>query len=272
MSRRKSPYAGADARTRQAKAQGFPARSVFKLEEIDRRVQLLAPGQSVLDLGAAPGSWSLYASQRVGPKGHVLAVDLQEIELKLPDNVTVVRGDALSLDNADLSAHAPYDVVLSDMAPATSGSKVQDQARSFELFMRALAVAVALGKPGSHFVGKLFMSGDFTEARQAVRDHYGSEKTIRPTGTRQHSSEVFLVGLARSRGVGTVRRAPSVQLRLRRPEDDARPFEAGGRGLRRVRRQCRSAHRWDGSPCGLGHRGRHPGGRARRHGADRSGG
>lgn len=196
MSRRKNPYAGADARTRQAKAQGYPARSVFKLEEVDRRVRLLSPGQHVLDLGAAPGSWTLYASQRVGPKGRVLAVDLKPLEQEFGENVITLQGDALDLQNEQLSAHAPYDVVLSDMAPSTSGNKVRDQALSFELFMRALQVAKALGKPGSHFVAKIFMSGDFPEARQAVRDAYQSEKTIRPSGTRQSSSEVFVVGLS----------------------------------------------------------------------------
>ncbi|MCA9595479.1 MAG: RlmE family RNA methyltransferase [Myxococcales bacterium] len=195
MSRGRSSYRGADARTRQAKAQGYPARSVFKLEEIDRRLRLLKPGQRVLDLGAAPGSWSLYASQRVGPTGHVFAVDLSEITQAFGKNVTVLQGDALDLDNDALASEGPYDLVLSDMAPRTSGSKIQDQARSAELFMRALAVAVALGAPGSHFVGKLFMSAEFTAARQAVRDHFESEKTIRPSGTRQQSSEVFLVGV-----------------------------------------------------------------------------
>src|SRR5688572_18410757 len=141
MSKRKNPYAGADARTRAAKAKGFPARSVFKLEEIDRRVRLLKPGQHVIDLGAAPGSWSLYAAERVGPAGKVLAVDLSEITQLFPAQVEVVRGDALSLESEVLSRHAPYDVVLSDMAPSTSGSKVRDQAQSFELFMRALEVA-----------------------------------------------------------------------------------------------------------------------------------
>ena len=79
MSRRGNPYARPDARTRSAKAAGYPARSVFKLQEIDKRLRLLRPGQRVLDLGAAPGSWSLYASERVGSTGRVLAVDLSEI-------------------------------------------------------------------------------------------------------------------------------------------------------------------------------------------------
>jgi 23S rRNA (uridine2552-2'-O)-methyltransferase len=81
------------------------------------------------------------------------------------------------------------------MAPNTSGSKISDQARSFELFERALAVARALGKPGSHFVGKLFMSEDFKNAERGLKESYDRVQVIRPQGTRQQSSEVFLVGL-----------------------------------------------------------------------------
>jgi len=191
----KNPYAGPDARTRAAKARGYPARSVFKLEEIDRRVRLLRSGQRVLDLGAAPGSWSLYAAQRVGAQGKVLAIDRSEILQVFPAHVTVAQGDALELGTAELAAFAPYDVVLSDMAPNTSGSKAADQARSFELFMRALAVARELGAPGSHFVGKLFMSGDFGAARSELTAGYKKSQVIKPEGTRSRSSEVFLIGL-----------------------------------------------------------------------------
>jgi 23S rRNA (uridine2552-2'-O)-methyltransferase len=192
---RKNPYAGADARTRAAKAQGYPARSVFKLEEIDRRVGLLRPGQRILDLGAAPGSWSLYASQRVGERGRVLAVDLQEIRQAFPPCVRVVQGDALDLSSELLGGEGPYDVVLSDMAPNTSGNKARDQALSEELFLRALEVAVALGRSGSHFCAKIFMSGDFPRARGAVAERYGRVQVIRPEGTRSQSSEVFVTGL-----------------------------------------------------------------------------
>jgi 23S rRNA (uridine2552-2'-O)-methyltransferase len=194
---KQNPYARPDARTRAAKAQGYPARSVFKLEEIDRRVKLLAPGQRVLDLGAAPGSWSLYAAQRVGERGAVLAIDRQPIEQTFPPVVRVVQGDALTLETAVLSELAPYDVVLSDMAPNTSGLKGADQARSFELFMRAVEVARALGRAGSHFVGKLFMSSDFEAARAALTSAYEKCQVIRPEGTRSRSTEVFLVGLRR---------------------------------------------------------------------------
>jgi len=196
MSGRKgNAYEKPDARTKAAKAQGFPARSVFKLEEIDRRVKLLRGGQKVLDLGAAPGSWSLYASQKVGPGGRVLAIDLQEIRQAFPPNVRVAQGDALTIETAALSEFAPYDIVLSDMAPNTSGSKIRDQAGSLELCLRALDVALALGKPGSHFVAKIFMSGDFQIARKLAGERYDKCQVIRPEGTRQQSTEVFIVGL-----------------------------------------------------------------------------
>jgi 23S rRNA (uridine2552-2'-O)-methyltransferase len=162
----------------------------------------------VLDLGAAPGSWSLYAAERVGRKGAVVAVDLQEIRGIAAENVFVVQGDALALSvssspepESDASSlddpirlHGPYDIVLSDMAPSTTGSKSSDQARSFELFMKALAVARAVGKPGAAFVGKIFMSGDFPEAKRAVNEAFETCRILKPEGTRSNSSEIFVVG------------------------------------------------------------------------------
>jgi 23S rRNA (uridine2552-2'-O)-methyltransferase len=195
----KNPYKRPDTFTKAAKAQGYPARSVFKLEEIDRRVRLLRQGQRVLDLGAAPGSWSLYAAKKIGPKGHLLAIDLQDIPTPLGPNATFVQGDALSLSNEALSRFAPYDVVLSDMAPSTTGSKVADQWRSYELFDRAMDVAAALSAPGGAFVGKLFMSEEFVKAREKLRTLYDEVRVIRPEGTRSGSSEVFLVGLGRKK-------------------------------------------------------------------------
>src|SRR5262245_2771893 len=120
---RKNPYAKPDAFTKRAKEAGFPARSVFKLEEIDRRVRLLRPGMHVLDLGASPGSWSLYAAQKIAPHGKLLAIDLKPLTIQLPPPSEAREGDALSLENADLATFAPYDVVLSDMAPNTTGNR-----------------------------------------------------------------------------------------------------------------------------------------------------
>lgn len=196
---KQNPYVG-DLRTRQAKAQGYPARSVFKLEEIDRRLNLFRGVRTVVDLGAAPGSWSLYASTKVGPNGRVLAIDLKEIVQAFSPNVEVVQGDALSLTSEVLAKFAPYDLVLSDMAPNTSGNKVADQLQSAELFLRAVEVGKAFGRVGGNFVGKLFMSGEFEAARKTLALAYGQVRVLRPEGTRKQSTELFLVGLGLKSG------------------------------------------------------------------------
>jgi 23S rRNA (uridine2552-2'-O)-methyltransferase len=195
--RRKNPYAKPDRLTRAAKEAGFPARSVFKLEEMDRRARLFRGGMRVLDLGAAPGSWSLYAAQRIGPSGKLLAVDLEPLAAALPAHAAFLEGDLFLLEDSALARFAPYHVVLSDMAPKTTGSRPTDQARSFELFMRALGVAVKLGAPGGTFVGKIFMSDDLPLARAELRRHYATERLIRPEGTRAVSMEIFAVGLGK---------------------------------------------------------------------------
>lgn len=199
MPQRKNPYAKPDRFTRAAKDAGFPARSVFKLEEIDRRARLFRGGMRVLDLGAAPGSWSLYASQRIGPSGKLVAVDLEPLGVSLPQNAITVTGDVFTLDDITIAQFAPYDVVLSDMAPKTTGSRPTDQARSFELFMRALALAARLGAPRGAFVGKIFMSSDLPHARAELRRHYASERLIRPEGTRAGSTEIFAVATGKRR-------------------------------------------------------------------------
>ena len=125
----------------------------------------------------------------------MLAIDIQEIRQVFGANVRVVHGDALDLGSEVLGAEGPYDVVLSDMAPNTSGNKVRDQALSFELFMRAVEVSATFGKPGAAFVGKIFMSGDFQPARGRVAELYDKVQVIRPEGTRTQSSEVFVVGV-----------------------------------------------------------------------------
>ena len=194
-----NPYRRPDHKTRLAREQGYPARSVFKLEEIDRRVHLLKPGMRVLDLGAAPGSWSMLASQRVGRSGSVLAVDKKPIDLSLGSNVIVVQEDALAMDATVIRTHGPFDVVLSDMAPSTTGFSHVDEIRSAELFMRAVDVADETLRPGGNFVGKLFMGASFEEARAHLRASFNTIRIIRPEGTRRSSVETFLVGLDRKR-------------------------------------------------------------------------
>lgn len=196
--KRKNPYARADAATLRARSEGYPARSVYKLEEIDRRCQLLRPGQRVLDLGCAPGSWLLYAAKKVGGKGRVRGIDLSALDIALPPNAAAMVGDALQPSpevDAFLAELAPYDAVLSDMAPSTSGTPFQDQARSAELVERTLDVAERWLAPGGVWVAKLFMSEAIVDLRKRVRTLFEEERVIRPEGTRSVSTEVFLVGL-----------------------------------------------------------------------------
>mgnify|MGYP001556735515 CR=1 FL=1 len=192
MRAQRNPYKKPDRFTVAAKKAGFPARSVFKLEEIDRRVRIFRPGMKVLDLGAAPGSWALYAAQRVGPKGRVLAIDLQPITVAMPPNAEVRVGDAFAISS--LEEQGPFDVVLSDMAPSTTGVRFTDQSRSFDLFMQALAIAEASLAPGGTFVGKIFRGEDLPKARAKVRELFTKERLIRPETTRASSYELFVIG------------------------------------------------------------------------------
>ncbi len=194
---RANPYRRPDHFAQRAQKSGYPARSVFKLADIDGRARLLRRGMRVIDLGAAPGSWTLYAAERIGAEGRVLAVDLQPITVALPPTVTAIVGDALDLANDDLALHAPYDLVLSDMAPATTGSRQTDAIRSAALVERAIGVADALARPGSAFVAKLFMGAEYDAVRELLRHRYDALRTLRPEAVRARSVEVFLVATGR---------------------------------------------------------------------------
>jgi 23S rRNA (uridine2552-2'-O)-methyltransferase len=167
---------------------------VWKLEEIDRRLGLLRRGQRVMDLGAFPGAWTMYAARKVVPGGQVLGFDLQSFRGSLPPGAEIRTGDAFALNPVELGS---FDVVLSDMAPNTTGTRLADQARSHALFMQALRLCAHCLRPGGSFVGKLFQGPDFEEARAAMRALFRETRVMKPEASRQESIEVFLVGLDR---------------------------------------------------------------------------
>jgi 23S rRNA (uridine2552-2'-O)-methyltransferase len=195
-SRRDNPYRQADAHAKAARAEGYAARSVYKLEEIDRRIRLLKHGQRVLDLGASPGSWSQYACKRIGAKGCLVAIDLKPLKQALPAFAHVLQGDGLA-PNPSISERGPYDVVLSDMAPNTTGDKGTDKLRSAELFRGAAQIASEQLRPGGSFVGKLFMSGELDAIRNELREVFKKVRIMRPKAVRDVSYEIFLVGIER---------------------------------------------------------------------------
>lgn len=194
------PYQPKDRFFKQAKAEGLRARSAFKIDEIARRFRIFEKGQTVLDLGAAPGGFLQILLDEVGAKGTVVGVDLVPIRPLNRPNVKTAVADVLAPDFDALlaSLHAgKFDVVVSDLAPKTTGIKDTDEARSLALAGKALEVSVTRGRPGGHFVAKLFMGRDFEGFRDDVRRVFTEVKVVRPEATRGGSMEIYLVGLGR---------------------------------------------------------------------------
>lgn len=160
---------------------------------------LFRPGQLVLDLGCAPGSWAKYAAERVGPKGRVLGFDLRPVEVPLPPNARCEALDVLAQYPPESVEGRSFDVVLSDMAPSTEGVRFADQFRSYELYSRALEIAARSLVPGGTFVGKIFQGPELAKAKAEAAKVFEQTRLIRPRGTRAESYELFLLGLRKRR-------------------------------------------------------------------------
>lgn len=185
-----------DVYVKRAKQEGFRSRAAFKLLEIDQRNRLLAPGMTVVDLGAAPGSWAQVVSQKIAPGGMLIALDILEMA-PLP-GVTMVQGDfreeaTLSALQEILQGRA-VDLVISDMAPNVTGIDLMDQARSMHLCELALDFALQCLKPGGCFLVKLFQGSGFEDFLRAMRQHFGQVVTRKPQASRGRSNEIYLLG------------------------------------------------------------------------------
>lgn len=181
---------------KKAKEENYAARSVFKLQEIDQRLRVFRPGMKVLDLGAAPGSWSQFASEKVGKLGRVMGIDIQPIKITLP-NAIFLTADMRELDLAKTMAESgiepPFDMVLSDMAPKTTGYRLQDQMRSLELCELALATAERFLKPDGTYICKIFHSEEFENYRKRLRELFTKIDIIKPKSVREGSKEIFFI-------------------------------------------------------------------------------
>lgn len=183
---------------KKARNEHYRARSVYKLQEIQDRIKLIRTGDTVVDLGAAPGSWTQYAAELVGEKGRVVAIDRTAIAKGLPGHVTCLQLDLLDVSAESLQAQAKVervDVVISDMAPNTSGIRSVDHARSIELCFKAVAVADRILKPGGAFVCKVFQGEDAVELTDALKARFQDVRNVKPKSSRDESVEFFLVGL-----------------------------------------------------------------------------
>lgn len=197
---------------RLAKREGYRSRAAYKLMEIDDRRRLLRRGDRVLDLGAAPGSWLQVIAARVGPGGRVVGIDLSAVDpAGLPPNVQILCGDAAATSVADFTAaltgrHAaaetgdgthpappPFDVVLSDMAPKTTGDRTIDHHGSIRLCMLALDLVPALLRPGGHAVVKVLEGEAYPDLQARARTMFARVKGFKPKASRSISTEIYLV-------------------------------------------------------------------------------
>lgn len=187
-----------DHYSERAKRERYPARSVYKLKEAQTKYGFIRKGFRVLDLGCAPGSWLLYAAELTGRQGRVLGIDRLAITRKLPPQAEALTADILKIDRDWVEQQQlidRFDVVLSDMAPATSGNKMLDAARSFQLCRAALKIAEMVLKPRGSFFCKIFQGQEFKQFSDAVRIRFQAHKIFKPRSSRKQSKEIFVVGM-----------------------------------------------------------------------------
>lgn len=184
-----------DFYVQKAQKEGWRSRAVYKLQEIDEKDKLFKPGMTVVDLGAAPGGWSQWATHRIGDKGHVYALDILPVELFA--GVTFIQGDFQDdevyqklLDALD---GKPVDLVMSDMAPNMSGNTAVDIPRAMYLAELAVDFADQALKPGGDLLMKVFQGEGFDELIKQLRTRYNKVITRKPKASRPRSREVYLL-------------------------------------------------------------------------------
>ncbi|MCR5047051.1 MAG: RlmE family RNA methyltransferase [Treponema sp.] len=190
-------YEKPDYWSKKAFSEGYPARSVYKLEEIDNKFSFIKKNSTVLDLGSAPGSWTTFLLRKMEGSGKVVSCDLNPLS-------NSVRGDNLVFFQGDLNAkeirekikeQGPYDLVVCDAAPLTTGNRFVDTARSEGLVEMAIWYAQNMLKPGGKFAVKIFQSGAQGELLKKMREIFESAKGFKPEACRKESFETYLIGL-----------------------------------------------------------------------------
>ena len=182
-----------DHYSRRAKKERFPARSVYKLQEMQEKYHLIRKGDRILDLGCYPGSWLLYAAKLTGKRGHVTGIDIQPVTINVPPNVTTCTYDIFSFNSFSKPIGNEFTVVISDMAPSTTGIKTVDSARSFNLCRTALKIARNVLLPGGSFACKIFQGEDFKHFSDSVKESFATCKIFKPKSSRKASKEIYII-------------------------------------------------------------------------------
>lgn len=190
----------ADSYTLRARKEGYPARSVYKLEEIQKQFKIIKRADTVLDVGAAPGSWTLFTNNvLLKGVGKIVAVDLNPLNINpVPHTVISFVGDAFSKEiKPKLIEHGPYDAIISDAAPMTTGNRGVDTSRSEYLAEQVILLGSEHLKVGGNLVVKLFQGGGEQELMKLLRTLFTRAKVVKPKACRDDSFEVYLVGVGR---------------------------------------------------------------------------
>jgi 23S rRNA (uridine2552-2'-O)-methyltransferase len=179
-----------------AKREHYAARSVYKLKEANEKYKFLHRRGVVLDLGCFPGSWLQYCAEVIGPQGFILGIDQQGLKSLPGPNAQSLQADVLALDPEEIKKNRDnFDVVLSDMAPQTSGVKIVDHTKSIELARAAFLIARGLLRTGGTLFVKVFQGEDLPMLKKEVEKAFAQVKLFKPKGSRPESKEVFILAL-----------------------------------------------------------------------------
>ncbi len=197
MPSKSNSYAKPDFWSQKAFKEGYPARSVYKLEEIDKKFGMLKNSCTVLDLGSAPGSWTTWLLRNIKDNGKVVSVDLNPLAKSVKsDKLVFFQGDLLSEEiRTKIKENGPYDLVVCDAAPLTTGNKTIDTARSSALVEMAIWYAGEMLKTGGNFCVKIFQNGNQQKELQKMKEIFESSKGFKPEACRMTSFETYLIGL-----------------------------------------------------------------------------
>lgn len=192
-------YEKPDYWSKKAFSEGYPARSVYKLKEMDEKFSLIRRNTRVMDLGAAPGSWTTYLLRMLDGTGHVTAIDLSPLSKDVKgENLSFFQGDLYAADIRSAAKKlGPYGLVVCDAAPATTGNRTVDTARSSGLVELALFYAEEMLESGGNFVVKVFQGGGEQELLKKMRVLFRTARGFKPEACRTESFETYLVGLAK---------------------------------------------------------------------------
>jgi len=189
-------YRRGDHYSKRAQQEGYAARSVYKLQEIQKKWRVLAKGQRVVDLGCAPGSWSRYAHEQIGHQGVLVGIDIQEVA-GFPGVFLQTSIEEIGIEEMQMHLGGDADLIISDMAPSTTGNRFTDHVRQIALIEAGRDLALAVLKPGGHFVAKVFEGQDAHAFVQSLRSNFETVKRLKPKATRGRSVEFFVVAMGK---------------------------------------------------------------------------